>query len=129
MSEGLPTAPFDSSATHASRNPLQPIIEPRQNTQPKSTPSEKLDKRVRREEARRAKEEYRLALDEIHDAQQRRILEVAEQHGVKVKAVEREVRGLSTVKGSARPPTLKNALFHRYANEVNGGEHVPANAR
>ena len=115
MNEGLPAQPFDSSATHASRNPLLPVIEPRRNSQPKPTPSEKLDKAVHREEARRAKENYQLTLDEIHNAQHKQILEAAEQHSMKVKAVERNVRGLLMVRGNSRPPTLKNALFHHYA--------------
>ncbi|TEB31940.1 hypothetical protein FA13DRAFT_1791234 [Coprinellus micaceus] len=114
--------PSDTSATHASRNPHQPVIEPNRNPQPRKTRVEKLDIQIRREQIREKENEMNKEIDMILEEKNKKIAEVAERFGKKPAALQKLADRTSTYCGQKRKSNLYNTLLKAKAQELNEGK-------
>lgn len=121
----FPTSHF---ATHASRNPLKSVIEPRNPIASKKTRAEKRTSQVAKEVSQSRRTEFEddvLSLKALIDE---KITEISQQHAQRVDYIRTLIYQQANYK-TRRAPNRKNALLHHKSVELNSGmsrqTHLP----
>lgn len=120
----LEPLPFDNNtapaslASHAARNPMQPVIQPRKK---KKQSVDKTSKAVARQVLQEKQAEFILDLEAFQEMKQEMVNELALKHHKKPEYMEALLTQQSLLK-KQRAPNIQNAKIFHKAKEMNEGK-------